>query len=80
MAESTFTFDVADRLTGLTHKKGAATLATYTWTVDKANRITKLVSTDGTVDYTYDNRDQLTFENYTYQPDKTHRCTCGNRA
>ena len=50
VAETTYTYDSAGRLTDLTHKKGATTFADYDWTFDVNGRISQLVSDDGTTD------------------------------
>ncbi|MBU4272269.1 MAG: hypothetical protein KKE86_03000 [Planctomycetes bacterium] len=69
VATSTYTFNNADRLTGLTHAKGETTLADYDWTFDDGGRITdqdftSAVGTYGNADYTYDDTDQLTDADY----------------
>ena len=49
-------YDLASRLTGLTHSKGATTLADYGWSYDAAGRITQFVSstrTDESATYSY---------------------------
>ncbi len=66
VAQTTYTYDAASRLTSLAHTQGETTLAGYTWTYDSAGRITQSASTtDGTVDYSYDTTDQLTGADYT---------------
>ena len=66
-ASTTYGYDNASRLTGITDKtSGGTTIASYAYTLDAANRLTELVQTwaDGastdTSDYTYTNNDQLT--------------------
>ena len=83
VATSDYTFDAAGRLTALTHARqlplppgegwGEGVLAGYTWTYDAANRVTEFTSLlDGTADYTYDQTDQLTGADYTYQDDEAY--------
>jgi YD repeat-containing protein len=60
VAESTYDYDFAGQLKSLNHAS-ATTLADYDWVYDRANRITQFDSwADGTADYDYDNRGQLT--------------------
>jgi YD repeat-containing protein len=60
VAETSYTYDEASRLTALSHTKGANTLAGYTWTYDSSGRVTQFDSEiDGTVDYSYDDTNQL---------------------
>ena len=68
-----YTYDYAGRLKQLQHKKGATTLSSYTWTFDRASRVTGSTSSlDGDVDYTYDSTGQLTGADYDYQTDETY--------
>lgn len=62
---STFNYDSLGRLSTLAHTSGATTLAGYTYTYDALDRITQEVSSvDGTTNYTYDGRSQLTGVTY----------------
>jgi RHS repeat-associated protein len=72
VATSNYSYDNAGRLTGLSHTKGANTLADYTWSYDAGARVTQFTSPDGTTDYTYDNTDQLTLADHTYQTDESY--------
>jgi RHS repeat-associated protein len=55
------TYDNANRLTDITHTSSSAgTLSEFTYTYDDAGRITEYVGPEGTVDYSYDNTNQLT--------------------
>jgi RHS repeat-associated protein len=73
VATSDYTFDAAGRLTALTHEQGATPLAGYTWAYDAAHRVTEFTSLlDGTAEYTYDQTDQLTGADYTYQDDEAY--------
>ena len=66
VAESDYTWDLASRLTSLDHDDQlAVALATYDWTHDARDRVTQFVSaTDGTADYDYDDRGQITDADY----------------
>src|SRR5207249_2070330 len=73
---STYGYDGANRLTGLTHQNAANTvLASYTWDYTEANnktvdRITsRTASADGGTAYTYDLAGQLTLADNTAQAD-----------
>jgi len=74
VAGSQYTYDDSDRLIGLLHTRDTAlpALNEYTWTFDAANRIVQHTSTDGTVDYDYDARGQLTGADYDYQTDELY--------
>ena len=83
VASSDYTFDAAGRLTGLSHARqlplppgegwGEGVLAGYIWTYDAAHRVTELTSLlDGTAEYAYDQTDQLTGADYTYQDDEAY--------
>lgn len=80
VAASTYTYDLAGRLTDLVHFKGGTTFADYNWVFDAAGRITKFSSTDGISNYSYDNLDQLKGANHTYIPDENYNYDSnGNR-
>src|SRR5262249_39657676 len=73
-------YDNADRLTDITHTSSSAgTLSEFSYTYDAASRITAYTGPEGTVNYSYDNTDQLTgasgarSESYSYDAN-------GNRA
>lgn len=81
VAASTYAFDLAGRLTNLTHAKNVTTLAQYSWVFDDANRITRMTSNDGTTNYTYDDTNQLTAADHSFQTDETFSYDLnGNRA
>ena len=68
VADSVYTFDDANRLTGLVHNDAALNaIANYGWQFDAAGRITQFTSTDGTATYGYDETNQLTSETYVGQ-------------
>jgi RHS repeat-associated protein len=81
VATSSYTYDAAGRLTSLDHSQGSTSLAGYSWQYDAGNRVTQLVSLlDGTVDYNYDDTNQLTGADYAYQGDETYAYDAnGNR-
>lgn len=60
VAQSSYTYDDAYRLTDLIHSNNTTEIANYDLTYDAANRITQIIDADGTNDYSYDKRDQLT--------------------
>jgi YD repeat-containing protein len=70
VAGTSYTYDADGRLTKLTHTRGGNTLADYGWQYDAANRITQFTSADGTSNYNYDDRDQLTGTDHSYQGDE----------
>ncbi len=63
---SSYTYDGRNRLTGLRHFQGVNTLAEYGYTYDALDRINVLTSVDGTADYEYDERGQLTSADYAF--------------
>ena len=60
------------RLTRVLHKLGTTTLSDSTWTYDAAQRIRQMTSPDGTTTYTYDDTDQLTVADHSYQTDEAY--------
>jgi RHS repeat-associated protein len=76
-----YAFDADSRMTGLTHLKGATTLASYTWSYDRASRPSGFTSSlDGTAGYGYDSGGQLTTADYDYQTDEAYSYDAnGNR-
>ncbi|MEH2218468.1 MAG: FG-GAP-like repeat-containing protein [Nostoc sp.] len=80
VAGSSYIYDNAGRLTNLTHKRGTTNLAGYTLDYDAANRITKFTSSDGTSDYNYDDTNQLTGSDHSFQTDEAYSYDAnGNR-
>jgi RHS repeat-associated protein len=67
VANTSYGYDLVGRLTNLTHKHGANTLASYGLVYDAANRITQSSGTDGVQNYSYDSTNQLTGANHTTQ-------------
>jgi YD repeat-containing protein len=65
----------------LAYKNGGTNLfTTYGWTYDARNRVTQFTSQDGTSDYTYDDTDQLTGADDSYQTDESYSYDAnGNR-
>jgi YD repeat-containing protein len=78
VAATTFAYDDAHRLTGLSHDQGLTNLADYAWTYDTSGRITSVTTLDGTDDFTYDDTGQLTGVDSDYQANETYDAN-GNR-
>jgi len=73
VATTDFTFDTANRMSGIAHKQGATNLNTYAYTYDPLSRIATIVSTlDGTDTYSYDQTSQLTGATHTTQANETY--------
>ena len=72
VAGSDYAYDLAGRLTNLTHANEANVLADYAWVYDAANRITQFSSPDGVSEYNYDDRNQLTGTDHSYQGDEDY--------
>jgi YD repeat-containing protein len=63
VVETAFDYDLANRLTGLTHTHDSSTLAAYGLTLDAAGQVTAFSGQDegsGAATATYDNTGQLT--------------------
>ena len=80
---TTFDYDEAGALSGLTqihvnatttpiYSEILNTLHTYSWDYDDAGRLETATTPDGTTDYTYDDTDQLTGADSSYQPDEAY--------
>ena len=67
VAQSDYTFDLAGRLTNLSHSRDSVVIADYRWDYDAANRIIRFTSPDGTSDYNYDDRNQIIGSDHSYQ-------------
>jgi RHS repeat-associated protein len=80
VADSSWGYDAAGRLTSLAHQRGATTIASYGFAYDVANRITQQSGTDGTQDYSYDDTNQLTAVDHSAIPDEAYSYDAnGNR-
>jgi len=83
VAETTYTYDSAGRLTNLDHStlnSQPSTLAAYSWTYDAAGRITSATTPDGTTTYSYDSTGQLVGADHSYQADESYSYDAnGNR-
>jgi YD repeat-containing protein len=55
-----YSYDLANRLTGLSYQHGSTTLAACSWAYDNANRITSQTSPDGPASFGYDAGGELT--------------------
>jgi RHS repeat-associated protein len=72
VADSNLTYDALSRPTNMTHSKGGVNTAFYNYTYDANSRITNVNNKDGTSAYTYDDVDQLTGANYSFQPSESY--------
>ena len=72
VAGSDYAYDLAGRLTNLTHGNETNVLADYAWVYDAASRITQFSSPDGVSEYSYDDRNQLTGTDHSYQGDEDY--------
>ncbi|MBE9137984.1 RHS repeat protein [Nodosilinea sp. LEGE 07088] len=72
IAGTSYGYDLAGRLTDLTHQRGATVIADYGFTYDAANRLTQLTTPDGTSNYSYNDRHELTNSNHSYQSDEAY--------
>ncbi len=91
IATSLYTYDGIGRLTDLEHTRptppggGATSLADYAWVFDAHSRVTSmtfssLVGSSGTSTYSYDQTDQLTGTDHSFQTDETNSYNVnGNR-
>ncbi|AFY40222.1 RHS repeat-associated core domain protein [[Leptolyngbya] sp. PCC 7376] len=72
VANSTYTFDSVGRLEELNHLKDGNPLAFYRFEYDDANRLTRFESVDGSSDFDYNERDELTSTDHSYQNDEAY--------
>jgi RHS repeat-associated protein len=72
VAETNHTFDSINRLAGITHSKGTTNIATYTQSYDDNSRITGITNKDGIAAYNYDETDQLTGADFSFQADEDY--------
>ncbi|MGB3654038.1 MAG: FG-GAP-like repeat-containing protein [Rivularia sp. (in: cyanobacteria)] len=72
VTDTTYTYDPSNRLKNISHKRGSTILAEYSYDYDVANRITQFTSPDGTSDYSYDDTDQLTGTDHSFQTDESY--------
>lgn len=72
VANSTYSFDASGRLTDLEHLKDGNPLAFYRFTYDDDNRLTRFESVDGSSDFSYNERDELTATDHSYQTDEAY--------
>ena len=72
VATSDYDYDIANRLRELTHKKGDNIIAEYDWSYDAVNRLIGLESVDGSSSFSYDELDQLTDAEYSFQSDENY--------
>ena len=68
-----FTYDTANRLSGIAHKQGATNLNTYGYAYDGLSRFTTITSTaEGTDTFAYDATSQVTGATHTSQSNETY--------
>jgi RHS repeat-associated protein len=73
VATTDYTFDSANRLSGIAHEQGATDLNTYAYTYDPLSRISTIVSTaEGTDTYSYDQTSQLVGATHTSHSNETN--------
>jgi len=72
VAKTTYSYDAAARLQQIKHSSIDQVLATYDYTWDAADRITRIASPDGVANYTYDATDQLVGADHTIQQDEAY--------
>jgi RHS repeat-associated protein len=73
VATTDFTYDSANRLSGIAHKQGSTNLNSYAYTYDPLSRISTIVSTlEGTDTYSYDQTSQLVGATHTSQSNETY--------
>ena len=65
VVQAVYSYDSAQRLTGLSYTQGGTTLAGYSWSYDADNEVTQMTSADGTAIYGYDHTGALTSVQYT---------------
>jgi RHS repeat-associated protein len=73
-------YDPTGLITQIQHSLGNTVLSNNTWNHDVASRVTQFTNPDGSSAYSYDNTDQLTATNHSYQTDEAYSYdTNGNR-
>ena len=72
VANSDYIYDEVGRLRGLTHSQGSTVIADYDWRYDAINRITEFNYPDGSSDYSYNARDELTGADHSSQGDESY--------
>ena len=72
VVETAYSYDDAGRLVALTHDRNGEVVANYSLAYDATNRMTQLVTPDGTSDYNYNDRDELTSTDHSYQENENY--------
>ena len=72
VAESDYIYDELGRLRALTHSQGSTVIADYDWRYDAINRISQFNSADGSSDYSYNDRDELTGADHSDTGDESY--------
>jgi RHS repeat-associated protein len=81
VVDTSYTYDLNQRLIQLSHKKGASTVASYDYSYDNADKLASTVSSvDGTSSYSYDATNQLIGTDHSSQTDEAYSYDAnGNR-
>ena len=69
---STYEYDGLSRPTRMKHVKGANTLADFQYQFNNASRITQIIDSAGTHNYTYDSLDRLITASHSNQPNESY--------
>ena len=73
VATTDYTYDAANRLSSLTHKRNTTTFAGYGYSYDGLSRLTSVNSSvEGVSNFTYDATSQLTVADHTSQTDENY--------
>ena len=72
VAESDYIYDELGRLRALTHATESTVIADYDWRYDAINRISQFNSADGSSDYSYNDRNELTGADHSGQGDESY--------
>jgi RHS repeat-associated protein len=80
LVNTSFNYGSTGLTTQVQHRLGATLLSDNAWTHDAAERVMRYASPDGSSDYSYDNTDQLTVADHSYQTDEAYSYDAnGNR-
>lgn len=80
VAQTVYDYDAAGRITELIHQRGTDIIANYSFSYNAANHLTQLVTPDGTSDYSYNNRNELTGADHSYRENEAYNYDAtGNR-
>ena len=81
VVDTSYTYDLNQRLIQLSHKKGVSTIASYDYGYDNADKLASTTSSvDGTSSYSYDSTNQLTGASHSSQVNEAYSYDAnGNR-